>query len=123
MTTRQVLDLLRDYESRNVTFIDSERNWPIVWKKAWGSHVWDQDGKKYLDLTAAFGVSAAGHANARVVAAGRKQMGALLHAMGGVHPHALKAEFAREVSRITFERLAVKGGAGPGKTIFCKSGV
>ncbi len=122
MTTRQVLDLLRDYESRNVTFIDSERNWPIVWKKAWGSHVWDQDGKKYLDLTAAFGVSAAGHANARVVAAGRKQMGTLLHAMGDVHRHALKAELARELSRITFERWTVKGGAGRGKTIFCNSG-
>ena len=69
-----------------------------------GVHVWDADGKKYLDLTAAFGVAAAGHANPRVVRAGQQQMARLLHAMGDVHPHALKAQLARELSRITFER-------------------
>ena len=67
-------------------------------------HVWDADGKKYLDLTAAFGVAATGHANPRVVRAGQRQMAKLLHAMGDVHPHALKAQLARELSRITFER-------------------
>ena len=35
-------------------------------------HVWDAEGKKYLDLTAAFGVAAAGHANPHVVQAGQK---------------------------------------------------
>src|SRR5947199_5793503 len=104
MTTRQVLNLLRDYESPNVTFIESDGSWPIVWERANGVHVWDAEGKKYLDLTAAFGVAAAGHANPRVVRAGRKQMGKLLHAMGDVHPHAPKAALARELSRITFER-------------------
>src|SRR5439155_25713081 len=75
-----------------------------VWQRAKGVHVWDSDGKKYLDLTAAFGVAAAGHANPRVVRAGQEQMARLLHAMGDVHPHALKAQLARELSRITFER-------------------
>jgi 4-aminobutyrate aminotransferase-like enzyme len=56
--------------------------------------------------------------------------------MGDVHPHALKAELARELSRITFERWVGKsetrspksevdgrGTAGlRGKTIFCNSG-
>jgi 4-aminobutyrate aminotransferase-like enzyme len=31
-------------------------------------------------------------------------MAKLLHAMGDVHPHALKAQLAKELSRITFER-------------------
>jgi 4-aminobutyrate aminotransferase-like enzyme len=104
MTTRQTLVLLRDYESRNVTFIEPDGSWPIVWERANGAHVWDADGKKYLDLTAAFGVAATGHANPRVVRAGQRQMPRLLHAMGDVHPHALKARLARELSRITFER-------------------
>ena len=95
---------MRDYESRNVLFAEADGSWPIVWEKAKGVHVWDAEGKKYLDLTAAFGVAAAGHANPSVVAAGQEQMGRLLHAMGDVHPHALKAELARELSRITFER-------------------
>src|SRR4051812_11354597 len=118
MRSSDVLKLLCDYESRNVTLVDTKAHWPIVWAKAKGAHVWDQEGRKYLDLTAAFGVAAAGHANPRVVRAGQKQMGKLLHAMGDVHPHALKAELARELSQITFERWQ----SGKGKTIFCNSG-
>jgi 4-aminobutyrate aminotransferase-like enzyme len=136
VTTRQTLALLRAYESRNVTFIEPDGSWPIVWERASGVHVWDAEGKKYLDLTAAFGVAATGHANARVVRAGQKQMATLLHAMGDLHPHALKARLARELSRITFERWRgksevrspkseVSGGeaaGSTGKTIFCNSG-
>ncbi|MEY2428645.1 MAG: 4-aminobutyrate aminotransferase [Verrucomicrobiota bacterium] len=128
--TRQTLDLLRAYESRNVTFLDPDGSWPIVWDRAKGVHVWDADGKKYLDLTAAFGVASTGHANPRVVKAGQKQMSRLLHAMGDVHPHALKAQLAAELSRITFERWTSqksegrnpKAEAQTGKAIFCNSG-
>jgi 4-aminobutyrate aminotransferase-like enzyme len=136
--TSQVLKLLRDHESRNVTFVDPDGNWPIVWERAQGVHVWDAEGRKYLDLTAAFGVANAGHANPAVVRAGRRQMAHLLHAMGDVHPHALKAELARELSRLTFERWhrrdelresqtanATRGTRAirpSGKTIFCNSG-
>src|SRR5438045_9442244 len=107
MDKRGVFDLLRRYESRNVTFIGPDGSWPIIWERARGGHVWDAGGKKYLDLTAAFGVAAAGHANPRVVKAGQRQMSKLLHAMGDVHPHALKAHLARELSRVTFERWTV----------------
>ena len=113
------MELLRDYESRNVTFVDADGSWPIVWERAKGVHVWDADGKKYLDLTAAFGVAATGHANPKVVNAGQRQMRTLLHAMGDVHPHARKAELARELSRLTFERWKPRATA---KTIFCNSG-
>ncbi len=128
MNTRKTLQLLKAYESRNVTFVDPDGGWPIVWAKAKGSHVWDAEGRKYLDLTAAFGVAAAGHANAAVVRAGRKQMGTLLHAMGDVHPHSLKAELSRELSRVTFGRwhrshpVSRIRHPASGKTIFCNSG-
>lgn len=114
----KVLNQLRGYESRNITFFDPDGGWPIVWQRARGMHVWDEDGNRYLDFTAAFGVAAAGHANAEVVRAGQKQMEVLLHAMGDVHPHALKARLARELSRLTYERW----GDGTGKAIFCNSG-
>lgn len=104
MKAAQVFDLLRRFESRNVTFLAPDGSWPIVWKRARGCHVWDLAGRRYLDLTAAFGVAAAGHANARVVAAAQRQSTELLHAMGDVHPHAGKAKLVRELSRITFER-------------------
>lgn len=116
--TDAILQQLRDYESRNITFMETDGSWPIVWERAKGVQVWDAEGKKYLDLTAAFGVAAAGHANPAVVRAGQKQMAKLLHAMGDVHPHALKARLARELSRITFERWHRKEG----KVIFNNSG-
>ena len=134
MRSQQVFKLLREYESRNVTHLDPDGSWPIVWERARGVHVWDAEGKRYLDLTAAFGVAAAGHANPRVVRAGQAQMGKLLHAMGDVHPHALKAQLARELSRLTFERWTACGtrGSAPrgrsqerpltGKVIFSNSG-
>ena len=138
-STRHTLSLLREYESRNVTFIEPDGSWPIVWERARGVHVWDAEGRKYLDLTGAFGVAAAGHANPRVVRAGQKQMGTLLHAMGDVHPHALKAKLAGELSGVTFGRWSKAQGSkskvqGPrskvgrgdvvdrGKVIFCNSG-
>jgi 4-aminobutyrate aminotransferase-like enzyme len=57
-------------------------------------------------------------------------MAKLLHAMGDVHPHALKAQLARELSRITFERWRTgesrvqspESEVLRGKTIFCNSG-
>src|SRR5437764_506139 len=131
MTASQVLDLLKRYESRNITFVEPDGSWPIVWERARGSNVWAADGKRYLDLTAAFGVASAGHANPRVVQAGRHQMGKLLHAMGDVHPHRLKATLARELSRLTFERwtgrnlkseIQIQKSRGAAKTIFCNSG-
>ncbi|MGH7980062.1 MAG: aspartate aminotransferase family protein [Limisphaerales bacterium] len=138
MGTAKILQLLRDFESRNVLFMEKDSSWPIVWQHAKGCAVWDADGKKYLDLTGAFGVAAAGHANAAVVQAAHRQMRQLLHAMGDVHPHPLKAALARDLSRLTFERWTGKAalsntrlGTGKsaenahdarGKTIFCNSG-
>jgi 4-aminobutyrate aminotransferase-like enzyme len=118
--TAKILRQLRDYESRNIVFIERNGTWPIVWERARDVSVWDANGKKYLDLTAAFGVAAAGHANPRVVRAGQKQMARLLHTMGDVHPSARKAELARQLSRITFERWS--NGKKPGKVIFGNSG-
>lgn len=116
------LELLREYESRNVTYLAADGSWPIVWERARGMAVWDEAGKRYLDFTAAFGVAAAGHANPRVVKAGQRQLARLPHAMGDVHPHALKAQLARELSRLTFGRW--QGGQGPrrGKVVFGNSG-
>jgi 4-aminobutyrate aminotransferase-like enzyme len=135
--TKAILRLLRRFESRNITFMAPDGSWPIVWVRAKGNFIWDAEGRKYLDLTAAFGVAAAGHGNARVVKAGQLQMAKLVHAMGDVHPHALKALLARELSHLTFQRWArsKSRGQGPrlgtvrsgdelvwGKAIFCNSG-
>ena len=122
--TARVLQSLRDFESPNVTYQAPDGSWPIVWASARGMQVVDLAGRTYLDLTAAFGVAAAGHANRRVVQAATRQMRRLLHAMGDVHPHPVKAELAQRLSRITFERWTAKFTTGVvrGRTIFGNSG-
>ena len=124
MTKRsgQALQLLQRFESRNVTFMESDGSWPIIWDRARGTRVWDVDGKKYVDFTAAFGVAAAGHGNARVVAAAASQMRRLLHAMGDVHPHEFKGRLARELSRLTFERWLPNRRRTTAKALFGSSG-
>ncbi len=119
LDSSSTLDGLRRFESRNVTSMAPDGSWPIVWDRARGCQVWDVEGQRYLDLTAAFGVAAAGHGNAAVVRAGQRQMNQLLHAMGDVHPHPLKAALVRELSRVTFERWRPRGR---GKTILGSSG-
>ena len=113
------MGVLRDFESRNVTYQDPAGGWPIAWERAQGCLVWDVEGRRYVDLTAAFGVAAAGHAPRRVVRAGQRQMATLLHAMGDVHPHSLKAQLVQRLSEMTYGRWQPNGR---GKVILGNSG-
>ncbi|MBK5098508.1 MAG: aspartate aminotransferase family protein [Gemmatimonadetes bacterium] len=90
---------LRAVESRNVTFLSDE--FPIFWRKARGSNVWDVDGNRFVDLTAGFAVAGAGHRNPRVVTALRQQIAQLLHGMGDVHPPEIKVRLLERLSEIS----------------------
>lgn len=107
---------LRRHESRNVTYLADD--FPVFWQRAEGVNVWDADGNRFLDLTSAFGVSGLGHTDAAVRTALVAQSGELLHAMGDVHPTALKAGLCARLSALTFERW----GAGDAKTVLSSSG-
>lgn len=96
--SRRLLQTLRRYESRNVTYVGDD--FPIVWESASGSTVCDVDGNRYLDLTAAFGVASVGHANPRVAAAVAAQAARLAHGMGDVHPSSARVRLLEELARI-----------------------
>lgn len=114
--SRELAVKLRRHESRNVTFLAED--WPIFWERAEGANVWDADGNRFLDLTAAFGVSSFGHTAPELREALTAQAQVLMHAMGDVHPTELKTELCARLSEITFERW----GAGDGKVILGNSG-
>lgn len=103
---------LASVESRNVTFQSDE--FPIFWKKARGSNVWDPDGNRYVDLTAGFGVAAAGHRNPRVVTALRRQLGRQLHGLGDVHPPVAKLELLETLAELSpfAETRTILGNSG-----------
>lgn len=94
---------LGEVESQNATALEPL---PIFWERAQGANLWDADGNRFVDLTAAFGVANVGHAHPEVVEAISKQSEVLLHGMGDVHPPRVKVEL--------LERLAALYPAGAG---------
>ncbi len=97
--SRQLAAELREHESPNVTFFSDQ--FPIFWREARGANVLDVDGNVYIDLTAGFGVAAAGHRNPRVVAAIREQLETLPHGLGDVHPPEVKVSLLQRLAKIT----------------------
>jgi 4-aminobutyrate aminotransferase len=110
--SRELAARLRAHESRNITFISDDL--PIFWQEALGANVLDADGNVYIDLTAGFGVAAAGHRNPRVSDAIRRQLDILAHGLGDLHPPEIKVRL--------LERLAEITPAGLDVTILTSSG-
>lgn len=76
-----------------------------------GSHVWDDQGGKYLDFTSGIAVSALGHCHPHWVAAVQRQAGELIHT-SNLFRNPNQGELARRIV----------GYAGPGRVFFCNSG-
>jgi 4-aminobutyrate aminotransferase/(S)-3-amino-2-methylpropionate transaminase len=96
--SRALAARLAKVESRNVTCLAPMP--PIFWERAAASNVWDVDGNRFVDLGAGFGVAAAGHAHPRIASAVARQSAALMHAMGDVHPAAVKVELLEALARL-----------------------
>ncbi|MEJ2503754.1 MAG: aspartate aminotransferase family protein [Gemmatimonadota bacterium] len=94
--SRSLAERLSRVESRNVTA--RSQDGPVFWAEAAGANVRDVDGNLYIDLTAGFGVAAAGHGNPRVARAVATQFSRLAHAMGDVHPADVKVELLERLA-------------------------
>lgn len=103
--SRDLAARLARVESRNITRISDTG--PIFWAEAAGANVRDVDGNTFVDLTAGFGVAAAGHGNPRVAAAASRQLGRLAHAMGDVHPADVKVELLERLAALAPGDLSV----------------
>lgn len=111
--SRELAARLSAVEARGVTCLVPEA--PIFWERASGANVWDVDGNRYVDLGAGFGVAAVGHAHPRIREALALQEERLLHAMGDVHPPAVKVEL--------LEALAARfPGGGDARALLGSSG-
>lgn len=95
--SRELATRLAQVESRNVTCVLPTP--PIFWERARGANVWDVDGNRFVDLSAGLGVAAVGHGHPRVVGAVVQQAQELLHAMGDVHPAAVKVALLEALAR------------------------
>ena len=77
-----------------------------------GAHVWDADGREYVDLIAGIATSSLGHAHPDVIAAVTDQVARIAHTSN---------LFLNEPSIRLAERLLELAGV-PGQVFFCNSG-
>jgi 4-aminobutyrate aminotransferase-like enzyme len=92
--SERVRERIRGLEGTGMrTFWEPE---PVVWARTEGCHVWDADGRSYLDLYSGFAVANIGYCHPRVTAAIREQAGVMTHA-----PSAAPTEVRAEL----YERL------------------
>jgi len=99
-------ELARDLDAYEAPGINTLARGPdgpsasLAWAEARGANVLDVDGNRFLDLTSGFGVAAIGHRHPRVVEAVRQQSGRLIHGLGDVQPHPLRAELAERLAHL-----------------------
>ena len=95
--SQDIVERLRKLEGGGLrTFAEDP---PMVWEKAEGCHVWDADGKRYLDLYGGFAVAAIGYGHPKVVAAIQAQAATLMHCPSA-HPSRIRAEFYEALASI-----------------------
>ncbi|MFL6060986.1 MAG: acetylornithine transaminase [Marmoricola sp.] len=79
-----------------------------------GAHVWDEDGKEYVDLLAGIAVNALGHAHPALIAAVTQQLGTLGH-VSNLFSTKPQVDLAEKL-------LALAGATGHGRVFFTNSG-
>ncbi len=104
-SNKKLVERLRHVESRNVTFASDD--FPVFWESADGDTVRDTDGRSYIDLTSAFGVSSLGHRSSPIQKAIVTQSKKLWHGMGDVHPSRIKVELLEALAKVAPGKLSV----------------
>ena len=104
-----VLDEVVGRETRHV--LQTYRRQPVTFVRGQGVHLWDADGREYLDLLSGIGVAALGHSHRGLARAIAEQSETLIHT-SNLFYHPLQGQLA--------ERLANLSGLP--RAFFCNSG-
>lgn len=105
LSSPQTVEMFQRYVVPNYT------RYPVNLIRGEGSHVWDSEGNRYLDLFPGWGCNLLGHCPPPVVEAVRQQVGTLMHVPNTWHTE-LQGQWARLLSERSFGGMA----------FFCNSG-
>lgn len=105
MSSAETVDLFRRYVIPNYT------RFPITLVRGEGSHVWDAEGNRYLDLFPGWGCNLLGHCPPSIVRAVQEQVATLIHVPNTWYTEA-QGQWARLLSERSFG----------GQAFFCNSG-
>jgi predicted acetylornithine/succinylornithine family transaminase len=89
---------------------------PVTFVRGEGSYLWDDRGRRYLDMLSGLAVTSLGHAHPAVAEALAAQARTLLHVS-----NLFGTEIGPEVAR-TLDRLVGDGTPAGGQVFFCNSG-
>ncbi len=98
-----------DLESRYCAH--NYRPLPVVLTRGEGVYVWDEDGKKYLDMMSAYSAVSHGHAHPRLVELVRRQVGELNIVSRAFHTDKL-GPFLQRVCELTGQDMALPMNTG-----------
>jgi predicted acetylornithine/succinylornithine family transaminase len=105
LTSAEVIDVFRQHVIPNYT------RYPVCLVRGEGSHVWDAEGRRYLDLFPGWGCNLLGHCPPRVVQAVQEQVATLIHV-----PNTWHTPWQGDWARLLAER------SFGGQAFFCNSG-
>jgi acetylornithine/N-succinyldiaminopimelate aminotransferase len=88
------MDLERDYLLQNYA------RYPLVLARGKGCHVYDAEGKRYLDFISGIGVNALGHAHPRIVKVIREQARLLIHS-SNLYYHPYQGKLAKRLCEMS----------------------
>ena len=110
-SSEEVRERIRALEGTGMrTFWEPE---PVVWARTEGCHVWDAEGRPYLDLYAGFAVANVGYCHPRVTEAILAQAGVMTHC-----PSAAPSE----VRAALYERIAAIAPPGLDRVLLAITG-
>ena len=96
-------------EARHV--LQTYKRQPIAFVRGSGSHLYDVDGREYLDLVSGIGVASLGHAHPGLTAAIAEQASTLLH-VSNLYYHRYQGDAAERLTQLS----------GLARAFFCNSG-
>jgi len=88
------MDLERQYVLQNYA------RYPLVIARGKGCHVYDLEGRRYLDFITGIGVNALGHAHPRIVKVLREQAGLLIHS-SNLYYHQYQGPLAKRLAEMS----------------------
>jgi predicted acetylornithine/succinylornithine family transaminase len=99
------MDLERDYLLQNYA------RYPLVITRGKGCHVYDAEGRRYLDFITGIGVNALGHAHPRILKTVRDQAGLMIHS-SNLYYHPYQGPLAKRLVEMS----------GLQRAFFCNTG-
>jgi len=104
-------DLKKAEEQENNFIMNTYKRLPVLFVRGYGTRLWDDEGREYVDFVSGLGACITGHCHAEIIAAVVRQAAQLIH-VSNLYYMRTQGELAEMLVRYTFAD----------RVFFCNSG-